>query len=101
LKKLQKDVTKNFIKQSLINNKNYTKVLEIIGLSPKPISAYQLHQKFIKLYKNIEYKETIDKKKGKTKSNKKHNQYIYKMIKNLRPDIVENFYTFFFNWDES
>jgi hypothetical protein len=90
----------NFIKQSFIKNKNYIKVLEIIGLSPKPISSYQINQEFIKLYKNIEYKETIDKKKGKTESNKKHNQYIYKMIKNLRSDLVENFYTFFFNWDE-
>ncbi len=84
----------------LIENKNYTNVLEIIGLSPEPISSYEINKEFTRLYKNTEDIETIDKKKNKTKWKKKHNQYIYKMIKQLRPNLVDNYYTYFFNWDE-
>jgi hypothetical protein len=90
--KIEKGVTNN-----LIENKKYTKVLEIIGLSPEPLSSYEILKEFNRLYKNI---ETPDKKKGKTNWKKKHNQYIFKMIKKLRPDLVDNFYTFFFNWNE-
>jgi hypothetical protein len=102
LKKNKKCVTKKFGNHYLIENNDYTKVLEIIGLSPKPISSYEINQEFTKLYKNTEpdKKTTENKKKCKTKWKKKHNHYTYKMIKNLRPDLVENFYTFFFNWDE-
>jgi hypothetical protein len=86
----------------LIEHKNYTKVLEIIGLSPKDISAYEINQAFTRLSKNLgqDKKKTDNKNKVKTKWKKKHNQYIYKMIKNLRPNLVGNFYTYFFNWDE-
>ena len=92
MNKIEKSVTNN-----LIENKNYTKVLEIIGLSPEPLSSYEIQNEFNRLYKNI---ETTDKKKGKTKWKKKHNQYIFKIIKKLRPNLVDNFYTFFFNWNE-
>ncbi len=96
---MKKSVTNNSIKHNLIENKNYTKVLEIIGLSPKPISSYEIIKEFTRLYPNIEG-TTHNRKKDKSKWKKKHNQYIYKMIKNLRPNLVDNFYSYFFNWDE-
>ena len=100
MKKTVRSVTNNSIKTKLIKNKNYTNLLEIIGVSPVPISSYEINKEFTRLYKNTEDIETTDKKKNKTKWKKKHNQYIYKMIKQLRPNIVENYYTYFFNWDE-
>ena len=100
MKKTVKGVTKNSMQTKLFKNKNYTNVLEIIGVSPEPISSYEINKEFTRLYKNPEDIETNDKKKNKTKWKKKHNQYIYKMIKQLRPNIVDNFYTFFFNWNE-
>jgi hypothetical protein len=83
LKKIKKSVTKNLIKSYLIGNKSYTKVLEIIGLSPESLSSYEIQKEFNRLYNNI---ETVNKKKGKTKRIKKYNQYIFKMIKQLRPN---------------
>ena len=100
--KVTKTVTNFERKDNLIENKNYTKLLEIIGLSPKPLSPYEIQKEFTRLYQSIkQHEEIADTKKASTTVwRKKHNQYIFKMIKNLRPDIVENFYTFFFNWDE-
>ncbi len=100
MKKTVRSVTNNSRQTKLIKNKNYTNLLEIIGVSPVPISSYEINKEFTRLYKNTEDIETTDKKKNKTKWKKKHNQYIYKMIKHLRPNIVANYYTYFFNWDE-
>jgi hypothetical protein len=101
LKKKVKSVTNNLIKNYLIKNEDYTKVLEIIGLAPKPISSYELNQEFTRLYTNKgNVTTTNNKEKDKTIREKKHNQYIYKMIKNLRPNLVDNYYTYFFNWDK-
>ena len=99
-RKVTKTVTNYLIKDNLIENKNYTNLLEIIGVSPEPISSYEINKKFTRFYKNTEDIETTDKKKNKTKWKKKHNQYMYKMIKQLRPNIVDNYYTYFFNWNE-
>ncbi len=101
-KKVTKNVTNASRKNNLIENKNYSKLLEIVGLSQKPISSYEIQKEFTRLYKNIELDKKIadSKKARKTKWGMKHNQYIFKMIKNLRPDLVEDFYTNFFNWDE-
>ncbi len=86
----------------MIENKTYIKVLEIIGLSPKPLSSYEMQKEFTRIYKIIETdkKITDNKKEDKTIWRKKPNQYIFKMIKNLRPNLVDNYYTYFFNWDE-
>ena len=95
-----RSVTNNLLQTKLFTNKNYTNVLEIIGVSPAPISSYEINKEFTRLYKNTEDIETTDKKKNETKWKKKRNQYIYKMIKQLRPNIVNNYYTYFFNWNE-
>ena len=101
MKKTVKRCYQQFKKNNLIENKNYIKVLEIIGLSPKPLSSYEIQKEFTRIYKNTEDKEITDnKERSKTKWKKKHNQYIFKMIKNLRPNLVDNYYTYFFNWDE-
>ena len=100
VEKTVRSVTNNSMQTKLFKNKNYTNVLEIIGVSPVPISSYEINKEFTRLYKNTEDIETTDKKKNKTKWKKKHNQYIYKMIKQLRPNIVDNYYTYFFNWNE-
>jgi hypothetical protein len=101
-KKVTKTVTNNLRKDNLIENKNYLKLLEIMGLSPKPLSPYELQKEFTRIYKIINQdKKITDSKKGSTTIwRKKHNQYIFKMIKNLRPNLVDNYYTYFFNWDE-
>lgn len=101
MKKREKPVTKK-LKNYLIDNKDYTEVLEILGLSPKPLSSYEINQEFTKLSNEIEQdkKKTVRKEKVETKWKRKLNQYTYRMIRNLRPNLIDTYYTYLFNWDE-